>query len=481
MPPRRSRARAVLNRWPRLTRRLSLRSRVTLWATSIVAGAMILAGLGLLFGLRHSMWRDLDSTAHQRVSDVASLVEHGQLHSLIPSNGGDADVVQVLDASGRVLASSELESRPESRSGFPHPLPRTLVDGHPATLHGLGIGDGGDFRVRARPIQVDGRPATIVAAVSLAQPERTLSSLITSLAIGIPTLTALVAWTISLTAGRTLRPVETLRRQATDITATDLHRRLDLPASQDEVHALAVTLNDMLARLDAASAAQHRFVADAAHELRSPLTAIRSQLEVLANYPEPERDPLVAAALLEDTQRLHDLVEGLLALARSEDSALPKPRDVVDLDEVVLAEVRRQHGLSETVIDARSVSAGRVRGDAEALRRVVRNLLDNARRHAAHRVRVTLGERDGIVELAVSDDGAGIAPADRSRVFERFTRLDEARSREAGGSGLGLAIVAKVVSAHGGSAYAGEDPSPENGGLGGARLVILLPSADAPG
>ncbi|MGW4239961.1 ATP-binding protein [Streptomyces sp. NPDC004749] len=451
---------------------------MTLWATSIVTVAMVLASLGLLLGLKHSMWHDLDSTSRQRVLDVSSLVEHGRLRRLIPSSGGDADVVQVVDASGRVLAGSESETRPGSVSGFPHPLPRGLAEGHPATLHDLAIGDGGDFRVRARPIMVDGRPATVVAAVSLERSERTLASLGTALAFGVPVLTALVAWTISGTAGRTLGPVETLRRQAADISATDLHRRLDLPASQDEVHALAVTLNDMLARLDSASATQRRFVADAAHELRSPLTAIRAQLEVLATYPDPARDPAVAAALLEDTQRLHDLVEDLLALARSEDPAPARMRSVVDLDEVVLAEIRRQHALIATVIDARGVSAGRVRGDAEALRRVVRNLLDNAHRHAVHQVRVALGERGTTVELTVSDDGSGIPPADRERVFERFTRLDEARSREAGGSGLGLAIVAKIIAAHGGSAHADQDPPPGDGGLGGARLVIRLPAAD---
>ncbi|MEV8390552.1 MULTISPECIES: ATP-binding protein [unclassified Streptomyces] len=454
---------------------------MTLWATSIVAAAMILTGVALLLALRYSIWRDLDAIAAQRVSYVSSLVEHGQLRGLIPSTGGEADVVQVLDASGRVLASSDSEVRPGSRSGFPHPLPPRLLDGHPMTLRNLtGIADGGDFRVAARPTRIDGRPATIVAAVSLAQSQRTLSSLTTALAIGIPVLIALVALTISVTARRTLRPVETLRRQAADISATDPHHRLDLPASRDEIHALALTLNDMLARLDAASAAQNRFVADAAHELRSPLTAIRAQLEVMARYPDPERDPLMAAELLEDTERLHDLVEDLLALARSEDPAPRRPHTVVDLDEVVLAEVRREHRPTGTRIDAHKVSAGRVRGDAEALRRVVRNLLDNARRHAAHQVRVALAEHGGAVELTVSDDGAGIPPGDRTRIFERFTRLDEARSREAGGSGLGLAIVAGIVTAHGGTIHADQDPSHEEGGLGGARLVIRLPPAGQP-
>ncbi|MFH8634952.1 sensor histidine kinase [Streptomyces lydicus] len=453
---------------------------MTFWATSIVAVAMILASLGLLFGLRQSMWRNLDGTARQRVSDVASLIEHHQLLELIPSNGGDADVVEVVDSAGRVLARSDYETRPGTPSGLPHPLPPRLTRGHAETLHDLSIGDGGDFRVTGRATRIDGRPATIVAAVSLDQAQYTLSSLATGLAIGAPALTVLVAWTIYRTAGRTLRPVETLRRQATDISATDLHRRLDLPASRDEVHALAVTLNDMLARLDEASAAQRRFVADAAHELRSPLTAIRSQLEVMATYPEPQRDPLVAAALLEDALRLNELVEDLLALARSEDPAARRPNTLTDLDEVVLAEVHRQRHLTPIEINARGVSAGRVRGDAEALRRVVRNLLDNARRHATHQIRVTLTTSADTVELTVSDDGSGIPATQRTRIFERFTRLDEARSREAGGSGLGLAIVGKVVTAHGGIARADEDPPPADGGLGGARLVITLPRADAP-
>ncbi|MFF7652617.1 ATP-binding protein [Streptomyces sp. NPDC007983] len=474
--------RPAFGRVQRFTRKLSLRARVTMWATMVVAIAMVAAGLGLLLGLQHSMWSDRDSTGRQRLSDVTALVQHDQLGSLIPSNGGDADVVEVLDTHGKVRASSDYDTRPGSPSGFPAPLPPRVLAGHPTTVRDLGIGDGGDFRVLARPIRIDGRPATIVVGVSLTEAEHTLSSLTTGLAIGVPALTALVAWTISLTAGRTLRPVETLRRQAADITATDLHRRLDLPVCQDEIHALGATLNDMLARLDDASMAQRRFVADAAHELRSPLTALRAQLEVMSSYPDPGRDPQMAATLLEDTVRLHDLVEGLLALARSEDPARSRSQvaRVIDLDEVVLAEVRRQRSLTQADIDARRVSGGRVRGDAEALRCVVRNLLDNARRHADQAVRVTLGERGSTVELTVSDDGSGIPPADRVRVFERFTRLDEARSREAGGSGLGLAIVGKVVTAHGGTAHADQDPAPEDGGLGGARLVVNLPTAPAP-
>jgi signal transduction histidine kinase len=451
---------------------------VTLLATSMVAGALLVASIGLLTGLRIAMVRGLDGTAEHRVDDVSALIERGKLGSLIPSNDGDADVTVVLDTSGKVIASSYLGNHPGGSRVFPFPLPSGLRAGRPVTLDDLRIGDTGDFRVLAQPTRVAGQQATIVVAVSLEQTERTLSILGAILLPGTPVLTALAGWMLFLTAGRALRPVETLRRQAREITATDLHRRLDLPASHDEVHALAVTLNEMLARLDAASATQRRFVADAAHELRSPLTAIHAQLEVLANYPDPDRDPQVAAALLEDTERLHDLVEGLLALARAEDPAPRRTHTVVDLDEVVFAEVRRQRALTGRVIDARSVSAGRVRGDEDALRRVVRNLLDNARRHAAEQIRVALNRSDGTVELTVSDDGSGIPATDRERVFERFMRLDEARSREAGGSGLGLAIVNGLVVAHGGSVRAEADASRAQGGLGGARLSVRLPVAE---
>ncbi|MEU0048797.1 ATP-binding protein [Streptomyces sp. NPDC006309] len=448
---------------------------MTLLATAMFAGALIVAGVGLLAGLHTAMVQSLDGTARERLKDVSSIIKEGRLGSLITSNHGDIDVTLVLAPDGEVIASSYAGAHTGGDRGLPFPLPAELGAGRLMTLTDLRIGDTGDFRVAAEQTRVRGRPATIVVAMSLRQAERTLSLLQTILLAGIPVLTALAGWMLWLTAGRTLRPVETLRRQATEITATDLHRRLDVPDSHDEVHALAVTLNEMLTRLDVASAAQRRFVGDAAHELRSPLAAIHAQLEALANYPDPQPDAQVASALLEDTERLHDLVEGLLDLARAEGPAPQRLYTVVDLDEVVFAEARRQRALTERVIDTRSVSAGRVRGDAHALRRVVRNLLDNARRHAKRHIRIALNRRQGTVELVISDDGAGIPPADRERVFERFTRLDEARSREVGGSGLGLAIVSGIVMAHGGTVRAEADDAPGQGGLGGARLLVRLP------
>jgi signal transduction histidine kinase len=232
---------------------------------------------------------------------------------------------------------------------------------------------------------------------------------------------------------------------------------------------LADTLNDLLARIEGATARQRQFVADAAHELRNPLAALRAELEINARHPEAT--PTSATDLLAETVRLSELVDDLLALARLDADIRPRPAPV-DLDDLVLEHVVRIRGTAAHRIDTKGVRASRVHGDPNALRRVIANLVDNALRHAAASVTLELtGSRTG-VRLVVADDGPGIRVADRERVFERFTRLDDARSRDAGGSGLGLAIVREIVTAHGGRIQI-EDNDP------GARFVVVLPAGGA--
>jgi len=453
----------------------TLRLRVTLAATAVVAVAVVVGGAGMLIGVQRSLVNALDAGVLQRAKDVVALAEHGTLRDPIPAAGDGSGIVQVISTSGQVIAgSAEVEG---NGPAVAVPLPAALAAQEPVTLTGLPIGEGGRFRAVALPVRVAGTPAYVFAAVSLAQTEHTMSSLLAALLVGGPGLVLLVAGTTWLLAGYTLRSVDALRGQVTEITATDLHRRVRLPPSRDEVYRLAETLNDMLARLERASVTQRRFVADAAHELRSPLTAMRAQLEVLLRHPDGSAAAGLAGSLLEDTLRISALVEDLLALARSEDPSWRRPMLVVDLDELVLAEVRRLGVPGAAPIAAGGVSAGRVLGDPEGLRRVVRNLLANAQRHATSRVRVTLTSQDGWVELAVSDDGPGIPPEQRAAIFDRFTRLDAARSRDAGGSGLGLAIVRGVITAHAGEVFAEQDAPPAGGGLGGARLVVRLPAA----
>jgi signal transduction histidine kinase len=264
-----------------------------------------------------------------------------------------------------------------------------------------------------------------------------------------------------------LRPVEALRAGAEEITGAARSDRLPVPDSGDEIHRLAVTLNDMLHRLDAARARQRAFVADAAHELRSPLTNMRTELEVAQRLADDTDWPALADDLLTDVQRLSRLVDDLLLLARADDDAtraLPAPAEPVELSEL-LGEVAARY---PTVRYEHPADPLPTTGDRDALARVVANLLDNAVRHAEKRVVLSVAADGAYQRISVCDDGPGIPAADRQRVFQRFTRLDDARARDAGGSGLGLAIVRELVRRHHGTVTLG-DAEP------GLRADVRLP------
>ena len=243
-----------------------------------------------------------------------------------------------------------------------------------------------------------------------------------------------------------------------------------MPDGDDEIPRLAVTLNEMLDRVDDATKLQRQFVSDASHELRSPLAALRQLAEVARDYPGAVGQETLAADVLAEERRMEDLVTSLLILARVDDgpatSATPS-----DLDDLVLEQARRLRVPGGPRIDVSGVSAGQVMGDQVLLTQVVANLLSNALRHAEAVVSVSLHEYGDQVVLTVDDDGNGIPEADRVRVFQRFVRLDEARTRDGGGSGLGLAIVHKVVEELGGRV---EVRSSDHGG---ARFVVALPAA----
>jgi signal transduction histidine kinase len=227
-------------------------------------------------------------------------------------------------------------------------------------------------------------------------------------------------------------------------------------------------MNRMLERLERAHERRRRFVSDAAHELRSPVAAIRQQAEVAAEHPTTTNVEQLARVVLEEDDRLQRLVEDLLLLARMDERA-PDVEEV-DLDDLVLAEADRLRSTSSIALDTRGVSAARIRGERAFLERVVRNLMENAATHARARAAVGIAELDGHVVLAVEDDGPGIDPEDRERALERFVRLDGARDRKTGGAGLGLSIVREVTRAHGGSVALGESS------LGGLLVRIELPS-----
>jgi signal transduction histidine kinase len=241
------------------------------------------------------------------------------------------------------------------------------------------------------------------------------------------------------------------------------------PAGDDEIARLAHTMNEMLGRLEDAIARQQRFVADASHELRSPLTRIRTELEVDLAGSDSADLRATHESMLEEVVSLQQLVDDLLHLARADAAAGRERTEPVDLDDLVLREARRVRATGRVEADISGVTAAEVVGDPKQLTRAIRNLVDNAERHAAGRMKLTLAEVDGATLLTVSDDGPGIPAGEHERVFERFGRLDEARTRGTGGTGLGLAITREIIERHGGTITV--DSSDRNG----ARFIVRFP------
>jgi signal transduction histidine kinase len=301
-------------------------------------------------------------------------------------------------------------------------------------------------------------PVTVQARASLEPAAAALDSLRALLLPGIPALLLLVAGLTWLAVGRAIAPVTAIRRELADITANDLHRRVPVPRGGDEIAALAVTTNDTLDRLESAVERHRRFVADAAHELRSPLAILRTRMELAP--PQP-----LTSEALTDIDRIQRLAADLLVLAGL-DAGEPPARREVDLGQVVAEEAVRGRARAEVTVLPRVEAGIVVHGSAEHLRRLVANLVDNAVRHAEHRVEVRLSRADdngaagaGRAVLEVLDDGPGIPADQREAVFDRFTRLDAARDRDAGGAGLGLAIARDIAVRHGGGlAVAGDPP-----------------------
>ncbi|WP_369068299.1 sensor histidine kinase [Kineococcus terrestris] len=298
--------------------------------------------------------------------------------------------------------------------------------------------------------------------------EATLRTASAILAVATPGLLLAVAAATWVFVGRSLRPVEAIRRTVEGIGAGHLDGRVPVPDGRDAVARLAETMNAMLARLEASQRAQRRFVADASHELRSPVATLRAAAEVWAEHPGTSSPEEFAALVADESARLEHLVADLLVLARADEGRLASVRGDVDLDELVGAEAARLRATTALAVRVAAAPA-RVHGDAAQLARVLRNLTDNAARHARGAVALGVRERDGAAVLEVADDGPGVPAAERGRVFGRFVRLEEARGRGSGGTGLGLAIVAELVAAHGGTVEVADAPG------GGALFRVRLP------
>ena len=440
-----------------IERLATIRAITTVVATIVVTIALVVGAAGLIAALRRTMVDELTEAAQAQAADVVGQLEAGR-PPVLEVAGADEQLIQVMTPAGAVVAASP------NMAGRPAVV--RLAPGQSARV--VTPLDDDEFVAVAEGAQTSDGPRIVLVARALVDVLDTTTVITRLLVIGLPLMVAVVALTTWFAVGRALAPVEAIRREVDAISAAQLHRRVPRPKADDEIGRLAATMNRMLERLESARNSQRRFVSDASHELRSPITTIRQHAEVALAHPDRVTAAELAEVVLAEQQRMQRLVEDLLLLARV-DEHVPLTRAAVDLDDLAFEEGHRLRSATSKRVDTSGVNAVRVQGDADALRRMLRNVGENAVRHASSRVDVTLVERGEEVVLTIDDDGPGIPATERARVLQRFVRLDDARSRNEGGSGLGFSIVDEVVRAHGGSMSIEQSP------LGGARIVITLP------
>ncbi|MGI5155687.1 sensor histidine kinase [Microbispora sp. CA-102843] len=455
--------------------RWSVRSRIALFTGTVVALLCAAFSVVLVWSLhvaaRENLMREVTSGGGR----VAYLVDRGQTGSVLPPDGRDRPI-QVVDPQGRVRAATpDMAGKPAMATFRPRaPLrkaTREVCDGVfgedrcDVVIAQQVYRDGGDWTVySAAPIQALNAPPALVAG----------------LAAGSVLVTAAVAYGARRSVKRALLPVRAIRAELDEINASDLGRRVPVPESKGEIHDLAQSVNYTLDRLEETLEQQRRFTSDASHELRSPITAIRAQVEDALLAPQESDLREIGPAVLKSLERLQAVAADLLTLARL-DAGAPCEREPLDLGRLVAAELDVRRPVRRIV--SHLTPGVVVRGDRIRLGRLVTNLLDNAERHAATTVRLEVRREDppdrdprfrsGLAVLEVLDDGTGIAQHQRELVFQRFTRLDTARSRHVGGAGLGLPIARQIAESHGGTLTIIDSPR-------GACFLLRLPLSREP-
>jgi signal transduction histidine kinase len=434
---------------------MTIRVRVTVAAALVVGLALVGGALVLVALLASALTDQVCTDARDR---AAALSATFSASGVPPVSTSPSEPVQVIDQSGAVIGAVGV---------------RRLADPGNRCVKVEPPGYNEDFVFAAAPVKQAGAQADAVQVVV----GRPLVDVLDStrfvtrvLLVGVPVMLLIVGGVTWIVTGRMLAPVTAIRREVDEISAAELHRRVPAARSKDEIGRLAATMNRMLDRLQRSQDSQRRFVSDASHELRSPIASIRQHAEVALAHPERSSLEDLAETVMAENLRIQRLVDDLLLLARTDEQDFQLPRSPVDLDDLVFAEAQRLRKATTLVIDTSAVSAGQVMGDEASLRRMILNLGENSARYARQRIVLALSEADGEVVLTVSDDGPGIPPADRERVFERFVRLTTARGRDDGGSGLGLSIVAEVTRLHCGTIRVLQSP------LGGATFEVRLPS-----
>jgi heavy metal sensor kinase len=456
----------------RLLARVPIRLRLTLAFAIAMAVVLLATGLFLYLRLEAALDQAIDQSLRGRADDVAALVrvsgfalrEEGWSRLV----DQEANVAQVLDPDGVILDSTpgvgghRLLTDPQLARAAQAMImvDRPLVPGFDDPL-----------RLLATPVQGQDGPVVVIVGASVEEQKEALESLLAQMLLGGPIVLLLASLLGYSLAAATLRPVESMRREAEAVSAAKPGRRLPLPPANDEIARLGSTLNTMLGRLESALARERQFVSDASHELRTPLAALRTELEIaLRRKRTPEEMEAAMRSAEEETERLCRLAEDLLVLARADDGSLPVRQEQLPATELLTA-VRERYGLQAADVgrplqiqadDQLELHVDRLR-----VEQALGNLVENALLHGRGRILLIARRRDGRVELHVRDEGSGFPPEFIERAFDRFSRSDSAR--QGPGVGLGLAIVDLIARAHGGSAHAANHN-------GGADVWLELPN-----
>jgi len=442
---------------------LGISARSAAVSAIVVLVALALAGGGFVTILYQSLLEGVDDATAGRVGHIVEALRSNspdKLDSALLTTNQRVVAIQLIAPDGKVV----------KRSGSAPNTPLVPITEFNLNLRQMSDDavPNDDMRVSGRRVSTASGEYTVLVGGGSEAVEATARTVALLLATGAPIIVAVAAAATYWLVHRSLQSVDAIRSRVAEISTSDLAERVPVPSSRDEIAALAVTMNEMLSRIESGHRAQQRFLGDASHELRSPLTTIISGLEAAEVHPELLDAELAINILLPEAQRMRTLVEDLLLLARADEQSLTLRKDQVLLGEVAEVEVNRARRDAGCAIHT-DISPVCFIGDPAAVSRVIRNLVDNAVRHAKSRVDIYVGSRDGDAIITVSDDGRGIDPAERARVFERFVRLDSDRARSTGGTGLGLAIVAEVVAAHGGTVTIDDRPG------GGTKMTVAFP------
>lgn len=457
--------------------RSSLRTRLVVWFVALLTTTLAAFAAVLFLSVRYGLWREFDLRLGHDVDSARSVLAPYWTASGIsapefinPIPAHDRRWVEVWSPDGeRLFRSPEAQTRPIAGLG-----PAAGARTWPARTDGRE-----PLRVLDAPADIIGLPVVIRVAESEASIRAQIRAIWTSIVVGLVICIAIAVWSGYRLTRRALRPLEQLVAQTAEVTADGLRRGVQIDGADREVHAVAAAFNETLRRLHVSFEQARRFSADASHELRTPLASIRAVGQAALQEPnDANRSREAIASIVEDTERLARLLDALLLLSRADAREIQLTRARVALDALVRGAVEQCEVLAEEkshtiTLDTVAVA---VDGDADVLGLAIGNLLDNAIRYTpvGGRIRVAVTRREGLATVSVSDSGPGIAPEHHERLFDRFYRVDEVRSRQSGGTGLGLSIAGWAAAAHGGRVVLESAPG------AGSTFRLELPADEAP-